>query len=430
MSEIKMIPVGKIIITGNNPRTKFNLDSLNDLGESLLSHGLLQPIIVRPKGEYYELVIGERRLRASQLKGIFEIEARIQDLDDATCMEYRLIENTQREDLKSPEKGDAVYSLMEKYPEKYPTTKSVADSLKTPVDTVYKWTRTSRKISKHVKSLSAVGKLVEDHVAQLLKYDHPTQDKLADVSIKHKLTRDQMRKFVKLYDEKPFSNLDELAEEAQGIKIVNIEMGTLSPEARTEVETIIEEKKKDEAKKRTDALEARKVARAVAGEELEEVVSEEEAKEAVRRKLAQPKIITPPSSQWQPSPPNFDELLIPLSVKADLRKKISNPAKRVELGQLIQEQGFDEWEIDKLLILAQYRTDLNLEELKEEVNIQSKKRKELKFLMLEVPYHIWETLDVETVKRKGPQGRLEIKATAIELLAERLKELGHKVLPP
>ncbi|GAG68476.1 unnamed protein product, partial [marine sediment metagenome] len=93
MSEIKMIPVGKIFITGDNPRKEFNLDSLNDLGESLLSHGLLQPIIVRPKEDYYELVVGERRLRAARLKGIFEIETRIETLDDATCMEYRLIEN-------------------------------------------------------------------------------------------------------------------------------------------------------------------------------------------------------------------------------------------------------------------------------------------------------------------------------------------------
>ena len=75
MSEIKSIPVGKIVITGDNPRKEFNLESLNLLGDSIQSHGLLQPILVRPKEDYYELVVGERRLRAVQLKGMYEIEA-------------------------------------------------------------------------------------------------------------------------------------------------------------------------------------------------------------------------------------------------------------------------------------------------------------------------------------------------------------------
>jgi ParB family chromosome partitioning protein len=98
-SEIKSIPIGKIIITGENPRQAFDIDALQMLGDSIESHGLLQPIIVRPKEDYYELVVGERRLRAAQLKGIDEIIARIEDLDDTTCMELRLIENTHREDL-------------------------------------------------------------------------------------------------------------------------------------------------------------------------------------------------------------------------------------------------------------------------------------------------------------------------------------------
>jgi len=440
MAEIKSIPVGKILITGDNPRKEFNVEQLNRLGDSIQSHGLLQPIIVRPKDDYYELVVGERRLRAAQLKGIYEIEARIEDLDDATCMEFRLIENTQREDLSEVEKGDAVYALMEKYPEKYTTIKSVAISLRKSSDAVYKWTMKSRKTSNHVKSLTARRKLLEDHVAKLLKYDHEIQDKLADVIIKHKLNRDQVRKFVKLYDNKPFSNLDELAKEAKGIKIVKIEMETLSDDARNEVESIIEEKKKDADKKRRESLEkARKTARvpkeqinavkAVAGEELEEVVTEEIAKEALRRKLEEPKIIKPRSREKQVLTPRLDELELPLSVEAKLTNKIRNPVKRFELGKAIKDQGFEEWETNKLLELATYKTDLSLEELIEKVNIESTKRKELKFLMLEVPYKIWEAIDAETVKRKGDMGRLEIQGTAIELLAERLKELGYNILP-
>ncbi|MBA7683055.1 hypothetical protein ES703_91411 [subsurface metagenome] len=359
-------------------------------------------------------------------------------------MEFRLIENTQREDLKPEDKGDAVYVLMEKYPEKYPTIKEVATSIKTPIKTVYNWTYNSRKISNHVKSLSGLGKLSEDHVSTLLKYDHSTQDKLADISIKHKLTSTSMRIFVKLYDENPFSDIDELAKEAKGIKIVKIEMETLSDEAKKEVKVIIKKKKKSADKKRLESLEkARKAPRAskekikavkaIASEELEQVVTEKMAQEALRRKLEKPKIINPRSSQLyrarsdqkQVLIPRLDELELPLSVEAKLTNKISNPVKRFELGKAIKEQGFEEWETNKLLDLARYRPDLSLEELTEKVNVASMKRKEKKFLMLEVPHKIWEAIDAETVKRKGPMGRLEIKETAIELLDERLKELGH-----
>jgi ParB family chromosome partitioning protein len=119
MDETKRIPIGNIVITKDNPRQIFDEEPLRRLGESIRTHGLLQPIIVRPKEGYYELVVGERRLRAAQLAGMDEIEAKIEEIDDATCTELRLIENTHREDLTDAEKGDAVYVLIEKYPEKY-----------------------------------------------------------------------------------------------------------------------------------------------------------------------------------------------------------------------------------------------------------------------------------------------------------------------
>ncbi len=436
MAKTKNIPVGKILITGDNPRKEFNLDSLNSLGESILSHGLLQPIIVRPKEDYYELVIGERRLRAAMLKGVFEIEARIDDLDDATCMELRLIENIQREDLSDADKGDGVYVLMEKHPEEYPSIAQVAKSLRTPTDTVYRWTEKSRKTSKHVKSLTGVHKLAEDHVTKIIKYDHPTQDKLADLIIKHKLNTRNTRELIKLYDETPFANLDDLARESKGIKTIEINVETLSEDARNEVEVIIEKKKKVAEKKRKKSLEkARnaprvskkkiKAVKAVAGEELEQVVTEEMAQEALRRKLEKPKIITPRRFEESILNPSLDDLKLPLSVESKLTKKISNPMKRYELGKAIKEQGFEEWETDRILGLARYKPNLTVEELVETVKIESRKRKEKKFLMLEIHNEIWEALDAETVKRKGPEGRLEIKETAIELLDERLKKLGH-----
>lgn len=98
----------KDIVTGENPREHFDVEKLRELGESIKAQGLLQPIIVRPREERYELVVGERRYRACQLIGIPEIEAEVRDIDDLTCADLRLIENLHREDLTPSEKDKAI----------------------------------------------------------------------------------------------------------------------------------------------------------------------------------------------------------------------------------------------------------------------------------------------------------------------------------
>ena len=255
MPEIKKIPISRIIITGDNPRQEFDVESLRSLGESIKTYGLLQPILVRPQGNRYELVVGERRLRASELVGLTEIEARIEDLDVATSMELRLIENTQREDLTNAEKGDAVYALWEEFPEKYPTIKSIAEVINTPYGTVQNWCSKSRKLSEYVKELIARDKLTERAAQSLLKCDHNTQDKLASAIVKFNIRGGRQgveRKFIQLYDDNPETDLRELAEKAKGIQIVQIPVEKLSEKARREVEQVLEERKKEtiEARKR------------------------------------------------------------------------------------------------------------------------------------------------------------------------------------
>lgn len=252
MSEIKKIPISQIIVTGDNPRQGFNEENLRNLGESIRTHGLLQPIIVRPRENYFELVVGERRLRASELIGLTEIEARIEDIDDATLMELRLIENTQREDLTDAEKGDAVYALMERFPEKYPTIKSVAQSIGMVYGTARKWTVKSRKISSYVNRLIGENSLMDFHAKYLLKYDHVTQNKLADAIVRNEIPTTSIDKFIKLYDADPEADLDGLANEALEVKKVEVEITKLSEEARKEIEEILEEKEKgiEEARER------------------------------------------------------------------------------------------------------------------------------------------------------------------------------------
>ena len=81
------------------PRRVFQADSLHQLSESILQHGIIQPLVVRPSGIRYQLVAGERRWRAAKIAGLKEVPAVVQEISDDRLLEITLIENVQREDL-------------------------------------------------------------------------------------------------------------------------------------------------------------------------------------------------------------------------------------------------------------------------------------------------------------------------------------------
>jgi len=220
----------------DNPRQSFDEEGLRRLGESIKSHGQLQPIVVRKKGSLYELVVGERRLRACALVGLTEIEAEVRDVDDVTAMELRLIENTQREDLTDAEKGDAVLALWANY-DKYETIKDVAEAINIPLGTVQgHWIPKARKLSPTIRELGIDDKLDRLTTKQLLKYSHSIQDKLGRKIVEKELSQRQAIQFLKLYDVNPQRPLDEIADEVKGIKKVEIPEKFYSPELRKKIE--------------------------------------------------------------------------------------------------------------------------------------------------------------------------------------------------
>ncbi len=422
-SEIKSVPIGKIIITGENPRQEFDIESLKMLGDSIESHGLLQPIIVRPKEDYYELVVGERRLRAAQLKGIDEIIARIEDLDDTTCMELRLIENTHREDLTDAEKGDAIYSLIEKYPIRYSTIKSVADSINTPYSTVLQWTSKSRKLSTHVRELISENILVESQASYLMKYDHAIQDQLADLIVSNELSSVTTPKFLKLFDENPDADLNSLIDEAQGIRKVEIEVERLSEPARKEVERLLEERAKETEEAREKALERAWQAPRRHKPEKQELVDIPKTalrQASLRQDTSDFSLDTIPL--WKA----MEELQLSSDLKAKIRS-IQNAQTQFSVGHILTNQNFDEWETRKLIEIASSTPDLSMNQLLDAISEEIERRKRDKFITLVVHYKTWEALDAEAIQRRGPSGRLEIMDVTRELLKERLKDLGHSV---
>ncbi|MCM2266673.1 MAG: ParB/RepB/Spo0J family partition protein [Elusimicrobiales bacterium] len=115
---VQKIPVGKIRPNRYQPRRNFDESALAELAESIKGRGLLQPISVwKDKGEdHYELIAGERRLRASKLAGLTEIDAIVKkDLDDEQKLGLSLIENIQREDLNAVDTALAYKQLMDNF---------------------------------------------------------------------------------------------------------------------------------------------------------------------------------------------------------------------------------------------------------------------------------------------------------------------------
>lgn len=100
----------------NQPRKDFDQESLNTLAESIEKHGLLQPIIVRPKlNGVYEIVAGERRWRACRIAGLTKVPVIIKEFDELAVSEVALVENLQREDLNAYEEALGYKNLMEKF---------------------------------------------------------------------------------------------------------------------------------------------------------------------------------------------------------------------------------------------------------------------------------------------------------------------------
>ena len=113
LEQVEQILIVDIKPNPFQPRKIFDEEALKELSESIKEHGVLQPIILRKKGSKFEIVVGERRFRASQLANLEAIPAVIRELNDQQMMELAILENLQREDLTAIEEAEAYQNLIE-----------------------------------------------------------------------------------------------------------------------------------------------------------------------------------------------------------------------------------------------------------------------------------------------------------------------------
>lgn len=111
----QMIPIEKIMPNPDQPRQRFTKEALDELAASIKEKGIIQPLIVRTKGDGYEIVAGERRWRAAQLAQLHEVPALIREFTDTEVLEVAIIENIQRADLNPVEEAAGYKQLMERF---------------------------------------------------------------------------------------------------------------------------------------------------------------------------------------------------------------------------------------------------------------------------------------------------------------------------
>jgi len=107
-----IVPLDKIVLPSTQPRRYFDPQAMQSLVESVKRDGILQPLLVRPVGDKYELVAGERRYKAARDAGLTEVPVTIRSLSDDLAVQYALTENLQREDLNPIEETEGILQLL------------------------------------------------------------------------------------------------------------------------------------------------------------------------------------------------------------------------------------------------------------------------------------------------------------------------------
>ena len=112
---VREVDIARIRPNPNQPRVQFDEAALDELAESIKLRGVLQPILLRPDGENFQIIAGERRWRAAQRARLHSIPAIIRDIDESTTAELALIENIQREDLNALEEAEGYRQLIQRH---------------------------------------------------------------------------------------------------------------------------------------------------------------------------------------------------------------------------------------------------------------------------------------------------------------------------
>ncbi len=183
----------------NQPRNEFKEDSLLELAESMKEYGVLQPLLVQKKGDFYEIIAGERRWRAAKLAGLKEVPVVIREYTKQQSMEIALIENVQREDLNPIEEAKAYQRLMQEFSLKQ---EEIAARVAKNRVTITNSMRLL-KLDERVQDMLIQNQITGGHARALLSVEDPElQFQLADKIVAESLSVREVEKLVKSLSKK------------------------------------------------------------------------------------------------------------------------------------------------------------------------------------------------------------------------------------
>lgn len=182
---VMMVKISKVEPNREQPRKKFDEDSLLELSESIKQYGVLQPLLVSDKKDYYEIIAGERRWRAAKLAGIKEIPIIIREFSNQETVEISLIENIQREDLNPVEEAMAYKRLIDEFHLKQDEIAERVSKSRTAVTNSLRLL----KLDPRVQNMVIEEMITAGHARAILGISDPdTQEMVASKVFDHKLS--------------------------------------------------------------------------------------------------------------------------------------------------------------------------------------------------------------------------------------------------
>lgn len=238
------IKLSKIEPNREQPRKDFNEEQLNELADSIRRYGVLQPLLVQKKDDYYEIVAGERRWRAAKLAGLKEVPVVIREYNEQQAVEIALIENVQREDLNPIEEAMAYQRLMQEFHLKQ---EEIAERVSKNRSTITNSIRLLN-LAPEVQKMLIENAITSGHARALLAIEAlDTQIKLAERVVREKLSVREVEKAVKLLGKTPKEKKKNQTDEALELIFKNLE-----ERMKTVMGTKVNISRKDKSKGRVE----------------------------------------------------------------------------------------------------------------------------------------------------------------------------------
>lgn len=178
------------------PREDFDSQSLEELQQSIKEKGVIQPILVRRKGDFYELIAGERRLRAAKTLKINEIPAIVKDVDDVDALELSLIENIQRQELNPIEEAQAFKYLIEKFNLTQERVAQVLGKARVTITNILRLLKLPQEIQEDIRN----NRISFAHGRALLEIVDPNQQRrLAKEIVSKGLSVNELENLIKMH---------------------------------------------------------------------------------------------------------------------------------------------------------------------------------------------------------------------------------------